>query len=270
MLDILNAFAAFCEEHKLQYFLDAGTLLGAVRHRGFIPWDNDMDLCMLRPDYDRFVALVQERDRKLSEIYRVEFPEDTIYPYLKIVDTRTRLVEFPDKYPIETGIYIDLFCKDGLKDDSLATRLICGESRFLELAYWFNRFSVYSWEKNGNAAQKLIAAVGRKTIHRPTRPIELQRRLLRWNEKKHPMESCRYVTTLSNGEFHKRAPKECFSEAVMLPFEGKDYPCPVGYDSYLRCLYPGDYMQLPPPEKRGVHHVLVTWREPQETGERKS
>ena len=74
------------------------------------------------------------------------------------------------------------------------------------------------------------------------------------------------MTTLSNGEFHKRAPKECFAATVMLPFEGSEYPCPVGYDTYLRCLYPGDYMQLPPPEKRGVHNVFVCWRQQEREG----
>lgn len=264
MLDMLSGFAAFCGEHKLQYFLDAGTLLGAVRHRGFIPWDNDMDLCMLRPDYDRFCEIVRERGGKLSEKLRVEFPEDTIYPFLKIVDSRTVLIEFSEKYPLETGVYIDLFCKDGIRDDSLGTKLLCKTSEMLGLLYWVNRFSVFSWERNGNAVLRLIAAVGRKTVRRPTRPIELQQRLLRWNAQKHPLESCRYVTTLSNGEFHKRAPKECFAGAVLLPFEGRDYPCPVGYDAYLKCLYPGDYRKLPPPEKRGGHDVLVMWREGRE------
>lgn len=266
MLGILSAFDDFCGEHRLQYFLDAGTLLGAVRHQGFIPWDNDMDLCMLRPVYDRFCEIVKRQGGMISEYLAVEFPEDTIYPYLKIVDTRTLLIEFPDKYPIETGIYLDLFCKDGIKDDSLSTKLLCKTSEFLDLAYWFNRFSIFSWEENGNTAQRVIAAIGRKIVRRPTRPIELQRRLLKRNARKHPLERCRYVTTLSNGEFHKRAPKECFAATVMLPFEGREYPCPVGYDTYLRCLYPGDYMTPPPPEKQHVHEVRVCWREPQETG----
>ena len=182
MLDILSAFADFCDEHQLQYFLDAGTLLGAVRHQGFIPWDNDMDLCMLRPDYERFCEIIKGQDGKLNEHLIVEFPEDTIYPFLKIVDNRSILIEFPEKYPLETGIYLDLFCKDGIKDDSLSTKLLCKTSEVLGLVYWFDRFTMFSWEKNGNAAQRVIAAIGRKIVRRPTRPIELQRRLLKEQE----------------------------------------------------------------------------------------
>ena len=180
MLDDLSAFAAFCDEHKLQYFLDAGTLLGAVRHQGFIPWDNDVDLCMLRVDYERFCEIMRERGGKLSENLYVEFPEDTIYPFLKIVDKRTVLIEFPEKYPLETGVYLDLFCKVGLKDDSFQTRSVCKVCGWLTLMHWFNKFTLGSWGENGNAFQKLISRLGKKLIMHPNGPIILQEKLISW------------------------------------------------------------------------------------------
>ena len=89
MLGILKEFAKFCEEHDLSYFLDAGTLLGAVRHHGFIPWDNDLDVCMPRPDFNKFLALLKEKNYRLNDYLVLERPEETIYPFFKIGDTRT-------------------------------------------------------------------------------------------------------------------------------------------------------------------------------------
>ena len=85
MLDIMKAFAEFCEEHKLRYFLDAGTLLGAVRHHGFIPWDNDADVCMPRPDMDKFFSLLEQRNFMLNDHIILERPEDTIFTFFKLL-----------------------------------------------------------------------------------------------------------------------------------------------------------------------------------------
>ena len=79
MVEILQAFASFCKEYGLKYYLDAGTLLGAVRHKGFIPWDNDMDICLMRPDYDRMVDILRERHYMLNDHIILEIPENTIY-----------------------------------------------------------------------------------------------------------------------------------------------------------------------------------------------
>ena len=113
-LDILKAFASFCDNNGLRYFLDSGTLIGAVRHQGFIPWDDDIDVCFLRKDYDRFVALMAQQDNRLNDHIVLELEKDSLYPYLKLVDTRTLMIEYPKTNRVETGIYIDIFPKDGL------------------------------------------------------------------------------------------------------------------------------------------------------------
>lgn len=254
MLDILVCFANFCEKQGLQYFLDAGTLLGAVRHKGYIPWDDDIDVNMPRIDYDKFIALAKENNGYIGPHYRVEFPEETIYPFLKISDDRTILVEFPNRYPMEVAVYMDVFPKDGIKDKSLRSRSLCKTSELLRLAIWFNKFSIYAWKEKGNALQKVIAWLGRKLIKDPNVPVRWQDRLIHKNQKKHPLETCEYVTTLTNGEFFRIAPKSCFDDYVMMGFEGIPFRCPVGYDTYLRCLYSDTYMQLPSEEKRVKHH----------------
>lgn len=260
MLYILTEFANFCEEHNLNYFLDAGTLLGAVRHKGYIPWDDDVDVCMPIEDYDKFIQLTKKKEGVMSKSLVVEYPENTIYPFLKISDNRTILIEFPDKYPMEVSVYIDVFPKVGIFGEGFNSRIACGLSSFLRYVQWFNKFSIYAWKENGNTIQKLIAAVGRFCIRKPNKPIQLQNRFIHWYHKKYPLEVCKYVTTLTNGEFHKIAPKECFANYIMMDFEGIKFRGPIGYDTYLKCLYPGDYMELPPKDKRIHHDVMIYWK----------
>lgn len=267
MLNILKEFAAFCELNGFSYFLDAGTLLGAVRHKGFIPWDDDIDVNMPRNDYDRFIKMMKEGEGHIAEHLKVEFPEHTVYPFAKISDDRTLLIEFPDKYPMEVGVYIDIFAKDGILDDSFSSKTVCMISKILGRLHWFSKFSIYAWRKSKNLGKKVVAVIGRVCIKKGTMAIRLQDKLIHWNQKKHPLEKCKYVTTLTNGEFHKIAPKECFSRYVMLDFENQKFRCPVGYDTYLKCLYPGDYMQLPPENKRVHHNTVVYWKTQEDKAE---
>ena len=260
MLKILVKFAQFCDKNNLQYFLDAGTLLGAVRHKGYIPWDDDVDVGMLREDFNRFCKLIKEENAVIDEHLTVEFPEDTIYPFMKISDNRTVLVEFPHKNPIECGVYIDVFTKYGVKNLKVFSKFYCKISEFLGLWYWFCKYSVKAWPNSKNHFRKIIAKTAKLFIKDGTFPIKLQKKFLDWHAKKFPLEKCEYVTTLTNGEFHKCAPKECFKETVLLGFEGYQLKCPVGYDKYLRCLYSGDYMQLPPEDKRVAHTTVVYWK----------
>lgn len=260
MLNILFRFADFCERNGLAYFLDAGTLLGAVRHKGYIPWDDDIDVNMPYEDYVKFIAMTKEKKGYMEDHLLVEYPTDTIYPFLKISDVRTILVEFPNKYPMEVGVYIDIFPKVGIANDSTSTKLVCKTSYFLHLCQWFNKFSIYAWKNNGNWGKKIIAAVGRKLIVKPNIPVKLQERFISQYARRHPLNQCKYVTTLTNGEYVNRCPKEVFADYIYLDFENKKFRAPKDYNTYLPCLYGASFMQLPPKEKRRVHNTIVYFK----------
>lgn len=260
MLNILSVFAEFCEKNNLQYFLDAGTLLGAVRHKGYIPWDDDIDVNMPREDYERFLQMLKSKKGCIAPHIYLEYPEDTIFPFLKISDDRTVLVEYPDKNPMEVGVYIDVFPKDYILDDTWKSKLICDTSYRINLMRWFNVFSINAWKNSDKKLKRLIAWCGRKIIRHPNTPLHWQKKLIERYNKRNEKRKCKFVTTLVNGEFHKIAPVDCFSDYIMMDFEDKKFRCPIGYDTYLKCLYPGDYMQLPPPDKRLPHNTVVNWK----------
>ena len=260
MLEILQAFASFCEENGLKYYLDAGTLLGAVRHKGFIPWDNDMDICLMRPDYDRMVEILRERQYKLNDHIILERHENSLFCFSKLSDTRTKLIEYPDTWPEESYIYIDVFPKDGLKDLSFRTKMVCKITEYLGLLLWFNKHSIPYWEKKKKGLKKWIATIAGVFVKDKNKPYKLQQRFIKWYAKRHPLESCEFANTLVNGEFNRICHRNCFDERILMNFEDKKFYGPKGYDEWLRVLYGDDYMTPPPPEKQGVHDIVVTWR----------
>ena len=263
MLNILVEFAKFCDEHNLMYYLDAGTLIGAVRHKGFIPWDDDIDVNMPQKDYDKFIELTRNSKGYITEHIQVEYPENTIYSFLKIADDRTILVEFPKQNPMEVGVYIDVFPKYGIVDKSWTSKIICKVSEYLSSLHWLCHYSVYAWTREDSVyslSKKIIGKILSPFLKDSNYPFRLQDTIMHCYAKRHPLEKCKYVTTLTNGEFHKLAPKECFDGFQWLDFEGIKFKGPKDFATYLHCLYKGDYMQLPPEDKR-VHHITeVYWK----------
>jgi len=222
-LEIMDSFSAFCDLHGLRYFLDAGTLLGAIRHKGFIPWDDDVDICMPRPDYERFLKLTS---RKLNENIIVSTEFDGIYAMPKLIDKRTTLIEFPKTIKNRIGVYVDLFPKDGIPELSLWNRILCKRVAFNAKKNWFNKVSIYKWKNHGSLLRKAIASVGRRVIKDKDRPL---RRLLRLATK-YNYDSSAYVATIVAGGMANCVKKECFDSYLLWDFEDRKNRVPVGYD----------------------------------------
>lgn len=261
MLEMMIEFADFCDKNNLTYYLDAGTLIGAVRHKGFIPWDDDVDLNMPQPDYDRLCELVKPTGGYINDHIAVDFPDNTLYPYLKITDKRTLLIEFPDTNPMKVNVYMDLFPKYGIAKRSVSAKMLCKISELLGLIHWVNKYSVDAWQRpSQNLFKKAAAKIIKALTINPSWAANVQNRLMHAYARRHPLETCEFVTTLTNGEYHKLAPRNCFEGYTLLEFEGHMFKAPADFDTYLRCLYPGDYMQLPPENKRIHHNIEVYWK----------
>ena len=131
LADMLKHFHDFCTIHSLRYYVFGGTALGAARHKGFIPWDDDLDVCMPRPDYERLMKIYN--DENTNKRYVLETPyssEEYCFSFLKIYDTKTTLIE-RTRHPIKRGLYIDIFPLDGVKDKSFFSRCYCSFINFI-------------------------------------------------------------------------------------------------------------------------------------------
>ena len=116
-LEILDYVAKFCDEHEIKYWLDGGNLIGAIRHKGYIPWDDDVDVGMLRADYEKFMLMFNENNTR----YRFtcyELNRSFYLPSGKVTDTETVLYE-PDEKGIKTAVYVDIFVYDNAPDDDI-------------------------------------------------------------------------------------------------------------------------------------------------------
>ena len=254
---VLRQFISICKEHNLTYFCCGGTAIGAVRHQGMIPWDDDVDVFMPRPDYDRLVQIAsQQLPDGLELVTPYNKPNYPLY-FVKLCDSRTTLQEELD-VPCVYGLYIDVFPIDGAPDDIEAARAM--ERQFTKTKH---KLEAISTHVSFTAYLSLLKTpkewgrFARKTLGFFFREWYRKRLLQQMTDisYRYSYESASLVAVYC-GSY---GPKEVFPKAWLqgtksFSYEGMDVDLPVGYDDYLRQYY-GDYMQLPPVEKRISHHL---------------
>ena len=241
----LEAIDAVCREHGLRYYLWAGTMLGAVRHKGFIPWDDDMDICMPRPDYEQLISHWREW---LPQPYEVIAPEtDSTYPYpfAKIEDASTTVLERPDFKFLE-GVYIDVFPIDGAPTDEQKRK-----SHFKRYKFWRHLLFLRGRDpfKHGKGPRSWFPWL----LHKIYSLEDLQNKVKGYMTK-YPYDASDYVCDYDDG-LRGVIEKRILGTPQVYPFEDKQFVGVEHYDEYLSNKY-GDYMQLPPKEKQIQHHFF--------------
>lgn len=247
-IGILDYIVSVAEKNNITVFLDGGTLLGALRHKGFIPWDDDIDLLIPRKDYRKLLDVLEgdKRYRVLSQYNNSNY----IYPFAKVVDTTTRMIEYDAKKIDELGIYVDLFPLDNLPNIKIIRTL------YKKIAWrlrWIASCSANSVKKSGFLGMfvnSVVNVIGWK------KALYWLDKMLSYCSKK---ETNYAFTITAAADQYREGRSEWFAGCRDIEFEGKQYKAPIDLESYLTMLY-GNYMELPPIEKRVSNHNFIAWR----------
>lgn len=250
-LEMLKVFDQFCREHNLHYSLYAGTLLGAIRHKGFIPWDDDLDVCMSREEYDRFVSLWMAAPVPGYIIQNKEIAPTFSQSFTKLRKDHTTFLQSGEKPgAYHTGIFIDIFPIDRIPSGKIAR----GIFKWNCMKYLL--FTREYIPQKSNAlicfACSFILLCTPKKLRQYSRR-KLLRKIVQYNGN-HTLDTIAIETVRT---INQPMAIDMLDHYVYLPFEDGEFMCFAGWDDCLRRKY-GDYMQLPPAEERvWKHHPIL-------------
>lgn len=243
-VETLEAIDKVCHEHGLKYYIIAGTLLGAVRHKGFIPWDDDIDIAFSREDYD---TLVEHADEWLPSRFRVvTHQNDPNYPkyFAKIEDRSTTLVErFYLGYV--GGVYLDIFALDRVPDNRLLRNLHFYRFHYIRKLLYFAYRDPY---KHGKGFNSSLVIMLQKLLDRQKLHARAQKIITEYKGN----ENCHFLMTHDDGTCCY--PIECVGEPKKYEFEGRMFDGPSDSTVFLSSYYGDTFMQLPPLDKRRSHY----------------
>lgn len=248
---ILDEIVRICKENDLQYFLIGGTLLGAVRHKGFIPWDDDLDIAMPREDYEKFLKIAKnflKSDFVLDDIN--ENPKYwLVFAKIRLKNSVVEVTNVLKEYPGEKGIWVDIFPLDSITNENRLMFKIKGWLiQKLKAIYILK--SEYALN-NSNRLRILLPLFTKFTMQKMNRMITYM-----MTSQNKPNNTFIVNYGSQYGIKKQTHLKEKYFPAVDLEFEGKKYNVPRDYDYVLRKIYGDDYMELPPIEKRVTHNPI--------------
>lgn len=252
-LDMLKYFRDFCKKNNLQFYLIGGCLIGALRNKGFVPWDDDVDVLMPRDDYEKLHKLWHEQSA--DGRFRLLKTDDNMFTgniFITITDTNYTLVKANQtEVDIPHGLVMDVFPLD-----------VCPDGRFArKMQYiWTMLYSLFLAqvvpEKHGG-----LIGFGSKILLSVFKGKKLRNKIWRFCEKKmtkYKLSENKCVTELCSGPHWMKIeyPKHIYGGVTYVTFEGLEMPCMSGYDEYLTMVF-GDYMTEPPKDEQVPHHDIA-------------
>lgn len=249
-LEITLVFKEFCERHGLLFYLCGGGCIGALRHKGFIPWDDDIDVFMPRDDYEKMCRLwVEEMDQNKYRLSRTDENHFERSQLTAITDEQTTFIkERQMDLDVAHGVRLEVLPLDGCPSGRI--------KRKMQL-FWGLIYQIYINQEAPTSKGKILEFIGRMML--AVAPGWKRRYKLAMAAERHmtkyPISECDYVTELCvrYNYMVNEYPKEIFASAVYKEFEGEMLPVPVGCETYLQMAF-GNYMELPPEEERVPSH----------------
>jgi len=244
LYEMMIFFHQLCEKHNLNYYMIGGTMLGAVRHKDFIPWDDDIDVALPRNDYDKLISLSDSDMPDNIRLLTMEKMKNFPFAFAKLVNTNTTLIEDIGGKEVVTGVYIDIFPIDGAGKEETTAKKLNKKIEFLRKCV-FVSFS----NKRYKSFFKSSVAQGIRLID-----YKIWLKWLNKTLKKYPYESSRYISNFLGAWGEKEIMhRDFWGRPTLYQFRESQFYGPENYDKYLSSLY-NNYMELPPIEKRRSHH----------------
>lgn len=251
-LDIMDVIHNFCFENKINYSLACGSMLGAARHKGYIPWDDDIDIYLLREDYNKLLLLFPST---LNNIKIASLNRDKKWgrAYSKAYDCRTIVKDAG--YPYKIGVGIDIFPIDRVPDDEVMWKKYDRKRRILQRLYEYKISLLF---RNGREYWKYLFIPIVKLLLLPFSVRFMGIYLDKYSQKYNNTESSRVFECCLGKIMKNPFRRTIMNKLIEMPFEDRVYIGMAEYDEYLTQSY-GDWRKLPPKEKQVTHHILHAW-----------
>ncbi|WP_180946801.1 LicD family protein [Pediococcus pentosaceus] len=256
-LQIAVKIKDICDEHALKYFLIGGSLLGAVRHKGFIPWDDDMDIALPREDYEKLLSLLSEELPKNYFFENFKTNKEYRYYITRVSDTNWSVKEVNDVDKKEKYASIDIFPIDGTPNNILLRKIFYGRILMYRALISMYYSSGINKLKKRSLIEKILIFISKKiNFKKIVNPNKLLWKIDKLLKRQSYNNSHNVGTIMGAYRTKEIVDKNMFGEAIGLKFNGIKFNCPELYDQYLTHMY-GDYMKLPDDfEKRVNRHYI--------------